>query len=498
MTGAVAVLAAWLGPATWLALPALLVAQGAAGLWPALLVLVAPLLALALSRPAARPRDDAPPPTPLVHVAGYFLLVAILIWAGLGVAGDVGARLGAPRWHGIALAAAGGLLLTAWRGAERALPALLVVASLGILGPLVLVSAATGLAPVAAWRAVADRPALTFPASSRWVTEGRDLRLAQGPRPLVFEEAHRLTAAADTTVRVRVSESRHTVDREIALSAGQSITLRPGDRLEAAPGVRLRFEAGRRVPGAPASGIAWASEMGRGPGGLAELGLAVTVLGGGIALFGPPLAERPSRRGIALVGAGLVATVWAAQAWALYTVLAAPEVFMGGVAPERLIDVPGLVVGQRMTAVRLQVALVIAVGAAFLASTVALRARLSAVDATGEGEIGYDLGLWSMVFVVAAVASLWPVDPWVLARVGLGVGAAVLVPAALWPDAAARGTAATAAGTAGLGVFALLAVIGRLAGPLDGMLGVLCEHPAGPAVLAGFVVLRLAGRPGRR
>jgi hypothetical protein len=120
------------------------------------------------------------------------------------------------------------------------------------------------------------------------------------------------------------------------------------------------------------------------------------------------------------------------------------------------------------------------------------------VDATGEGEIGYDLGLWSMVFVVAAVASLWPVDPWVLARVGLGVGAAVLVPAALWPDAAARGTAATAAGTAGLGVFALLAVIGRLAGPLDGMLGVLCEHPAGPAVLAGFVVLRLAGRPGRR
>ena len=494
MKEASAVLAAWLGPAIWLTLPALLLTHGARGLWASLLVLVAPLLALAIGRPAAPARGEGDAPTPLVHVAAYFILVAALIWAGLCMAGDVGARLGAPRWHGIALAAAGGLLLTAWRGAERALPALLVVAGLGMLLPLAVVSGATGLTPLAAWRAVAERPALAFPAASRWVTEGRDLRLAQGPRPLVFEEPHRLTAAADTTVRVRISESRQSAEREIALPAGQSVTLRPGDQLEAAPGTRLRFEAGRRVPGAPASGVAWAGEMGGGPGALAELGLAVTVLGGGIALFGPPLAERPSRRGLLVVGGALVATVWAAQAWALYTVLAAPEVFMGGVAAERLIDVPGLVVSHRLTAVRAQIALVIAVGAAFLASTVALRARLSAVDATGEGEIGYDLGLWSMVFVAAAVASLWHVDPWALTRAGLGVGAAVLVPAALWPAAAARGHAATAAGVAGLAAFALLAGFGRLAGPLGGPLGVVTEHPAAPALAAGFLTLWLARR----
>jgi hypothetical protein len=222
------------------------------------------------------------------------------------------------------------------------------------------------------------------------------------------------------------------------------------------------------------------------------------MLGGGLALFGPPLAERPTRRGLALIGAGLVVTVWAAQAWALYTVVAAPEVFMGGVAPERLIDVPGLVVADRMTAVRAQVSLVIAVGASFLASTVALRARLSAVDATGEGEIGYDLGLWSMVFVGAAAASLWHVDPWVLARAGLGAAATALVPAALWPEAAARGRAATVAGVTGLVVFGLLAGIGRLAGALEGPLGELCEYPAAPGMLAGGLALWLSGRRRRR
>lgn len=497
MTGASAILAAWLGPAVWLALPALFLAQGAGGLWAGLLVVVAPLLALSLAPRRAAARDD-PSPTLLIHVAGYFLLVALLIWAGLSVAGDVGARLGAPRWHGIVLAAAGGLVLTAWRGVERVVPAMLIVAGLGMLGALGVVSAATGLTPLSAWHAVADRSALTFPAASRWVTEGRDLRLAQGPRPLRFEEVHRLTAAADTTLRVRVSEARQTLDREVPLAAGQSLTVRSGDQVEAAPGIRLKFEAGRRVPGAPSSGVAWTDGTGRGPGPLAELGLAVTVLGGGLALFGPSLAERPSRLGIALVGGVLIATVWAAQAWALYAVLAAPEVFMGGMAPERLIDVPGLVIGTRVTAVRVQVALLIAVGASFLASTVALRARLSAVDANGEGEIGYDLGLWTMVFVGAAVASLWPVDPWTLARAGLGVGAAVLVPAALWPERAARGSVGTAAGAAGLAAFALLAGIGRLLDPTEGVLGALCEHPAAPALAAGFLVLWLAGRRGRR
>ena len=155
------VLAAWLGPATWLAVPTLLLAQGASGLWVGFLIVVAPLLALMLRmRPSAG--DDARASVPLVHVATYFLMVALLIWAGLALAGDLGSRLGAPRWHGIALAAAGGLLLTAWRGAERAVPALLLVAGASALIPLIALSTTTGLSPLGAWRVVSERPAFVF------------------------------------------------------------------------------------------------------------------------------------------------------------------------------------------------------------------------------------------------------------------------------------------------------------------------------------------------
>jgi hypothetical protein len=498
MTAAGTIVAGWLGPAIWLALPALLLVQGAAGLWPGLLVTTAPLLALSLRDRARADREEARPPVPLVHVATYFVAVAVLIWAGLVLAGDVGARLGLPRWQGIALGAAGGLLLTAWRGAERVVPALLIVAGLGVAVPLLAVSAATGLTPPAAWRAVADRSALVFPATSRWVTEGRDLRLAQGREPLSFEEAHRLTAVTDTTLRLRVRDGTHTANRDVTLVAGQSVVLRPGDRLEPTPGVRLKFEGGRRVPGAPPSGVAWA--VGAPPDAvraLAGLGLAVTVLGGGIALFGPPLTERPARFHLALVAGVLVAAFWALQAWAVYTALAAPEVFMGGITPERLLDVPALVLGNPATARRLQGLLVVAVGAGFLASTVALRARLSAVDATGGGEIGHDLGLWSMVFVAAALASLWPIDPWALALTALGAASAVLLPAALLSARAARAGVASAAGVTALVAYTLVLALGRLGGvarPAESVLGALCEHPAVLAAPVGLLVMWLAAR----
>src|SRR4030095_9093160 len=91
MRDASAVLAAWLGPATWLAVPTLLLAQGAGGLWPGVLMVVAPLLALTLR--ADPPPDEAPRVSiPLVHVATYFLMVAVLIWAGLVLGGGLRAR----------------------------------------------------------------------------------------------------------------------------------------------------------------------------------------------------------------------------------------------------------------------------------------------------------------------------------------------------------------------------------------------------------------------
>ena len=493
MTGAGGILAVWLSPAVWLTLPALFLAQGAGALWPGLLLVAAPLLALAVRRPPSDPRQRAP--VPLIHIVILFLAVGVLIWAGLIMAGDVALRLGGPRWHGIALAACGGLLLTAWRGAGRALPALLLIAALGLGLPLVLLARVAGVGPLDAWRVVATRPAFTFPPGSPWVAEGRDLRFAQGHRALHFQEEHRLTAAGEAALRLGTRDGRQTTERAISLAAGQSLTVRPGDRLEATPGARLRFETGRRVPGAPDTGVAWAAGAAGGTraGFLQRLGLAVTVLGGGIALLGPPLVGRPSRRALAVVGVALVGVLWLAQGWAVYTALRAPEVFLGGLSPEWLLDVPALVLTSRTSAWRAQTMLVIAVAAGFLASTVALRARLSAADTTGGGEIGSDLGLWSMVFGVAALASLWAVDPWRLALAALGAAAAVLVPAALLPGAASRPVVATAAGLAGLTVFALLLLAGRLGGG-GSWLDPVYEQPALAAVPAGIVVLWLGAR----
>jgi len=200
MTGAGGILGVWLTPAIWLALPALFLAQGAGALWAGLLLVAAPLLALSLRGAPSDPRLRAP--VPLIHIAALFLAVIALIWAGLIVAGDVALRLGGPRWHGIALAASGGLLLTAWRGAGRALPALLMIAVLGLALPLLLLARVAGLGPVEAWQVVATSPSFSFPPGSPWVSEGRDLRLAQGPRPLQFQEEHRLTAVGETSLRL--------------------------------------------------------------------------------------------------------------------------------------------------------------------------------------------------------------------------------------------------------------------------------------------------------
>ena len=200
MTGAGGILGVWLTPAIWLALPALFLAQGAGALWAGLLLVAAPLLALSLRGAPSDPRLRAP--VPLIHIAALFLAVIALIWAGLIVAGDVALRLGGPRWHGIALAASGGLLLTAWRGAGRALPALLMIAVLGLALPLLLLARVAGLGPVEAWQVVATSPSFTFPPGSPWVSEGRDLRLAQGQRPLHFQEEHRLTAVGEVSLRL--------------------------------------------------------------------------------------------------------------------------------------------------------------------------------------------------------------------------------------------------------------------------------------------------------
>ena len=131
--------------------------------------------------------------------------------------------------------------------------------------------------------------------------------------------------------------------------------------------------------------------------------------------------------------------------------------------------------------------------ASFFASSVALRERIGGLDVTGGGEIGHDLGLWSAIIGAAAMASLWPTEPWVLVLVALGLAASTLAPAVLLPPPAARARWGTWAGFVGLAVFGALALLGQwMGGGSPGWAGLPLAYPAVVAAPAAALVLRLA------
>lgn len=495
MTSAVRILAVWLTPAVWLGMSALILDLGPDGLWIGLALVCAPLAALGFGARAREALPAAGEREPLFTVVILLLTVGALLWANLVLAGDVAAWLGAPRWRGIVVAATAGWLLAAWRGARRILTALALLALIGASVPLVEAARAVGAGPLRAWDLVASQAAFRFPAASPWVTAGRDLKMARGRAPIVFEEEHRITAPLGGILRARTVDGNRVADIDWELRPGQSVTLRPGDEIERGSPLRLRFEAGKRVPGAPASGVAWAEA--RSHDWPRRVALFFTLLTGAMAVLSSGVAVRPSRLVVALVGGGLVlGFVWA-QTWAVYSVLGAPDLLLGGVTAERLIEPPSLAVAGTAGRRLLQAALLAAALASFLASSVALRERLGALDRTGGGEIGYDLGLWASVFGVAGVASLWPVDPWWLSMLALGGAASALAPATLWPAPAERSAAATTAGLVGLGVFAALVLAAELPG--GGSLGAAAlSYPAVVAVPAGACVLWIARRRARR
>jgi hypothetical protein len=466
LTAVGSILAAWLHPALWLALPVLLLEGGVDGLWVALLVVVAPLVA------RAYPAEPLPERASLLAVATLVVVVGLLLWANLVVVGDMAQWLGRPRWHGVALAAGGAFLLAVLPGAARTAPVLGLVALCAVGLSAVALVRVPEADPFEAWRRVAARPAFRFAATSPWVTTGRELvRPAPGSDGIVFDEEHRITAASAGFIRIRSQDGSRLADREWEMSPGQSVTLRPGDRLEAGSALKLRFEAGRRVPGAPVSGAAWARAGALEP--TAGIGLALTLIGGAVALLRSP--GRSSRVAGAVAGGGLLAALAWAEAWAIYGALAAPEVFLGRGGVARLLDLPGLALDPVVS--ELSVNLLLVGGAAsLLASTVALRV-VAARLAAGGADIGRDPGLWGSVLAVAGLASLWPADAWALVLVALGLGASAVAPMLLgWP-APRSGRGALGAGLVGLGLFLALVVAGRL-GALGGPLAPLAAHPA--------------------
>ena len=444
------VLAVWLTPALSLAVAASAAGGGRHALWIGLCAMLAPLLALLVG--AARRTAGEPG----AHGLVASIVACVLLWANLALAGEVATSLGHARWQGVVLIAVPALILAWWpSGARRASAAFAVIALVALVLPLLTLAQTARLDPRAAWAAVAARPAFVFPPASPWVTSGRAVASPHGRASVMaLEEEHRVVAPSGAALRVLMRDGGRESQQDWILAPGQAATLRPGDRVEAAAGTRLRFEAGRRVPGAPHGGAAWAE--GRPASWTARLALAVTLLGGGIALLSSPRFAVPSRATVAVAGVSVLAGLAWAEAWGVYGVLLAPDLFLGGVSPARMLDVPTLAFGEGPAGTRVQAVLVAGLLAGFLAATISLTERARAESASGTDAVGH--GAWMAVVAAAALAaSLRDLEPWTIVRWGLGAAASSLAPGVLAGNVSPA--LARASGLLGLAVFAALSVL---------------------------------------
>lgn len=467
----------WLSPALLLGVAAHLYAGAPTGPLLALLVVQAPCMAVlaAKDEPAA---EENLLVAVLTVLAGVLLLVANLL-----LIGDIAGALGAPRWHGVVIAAGCAFAVTIWPAAEKWWPWLAPGALAGAWLALAAVAHGAGADPAGAWSDVASRPAFRFPAASPWVVSGHTF---PAPGSLVFSEPHALRAVSPDVFGVIVHDGRAPSVQEWRPEAGGAITMRPGDRLSYPAGARLMFEGGTRVPGAPSSGVAWGDGAARlsAPAWLAQfLGLGVTFIAGSLPLL--RLGARATRPALAVGLALLLAAAAWAQGWAIYAALSAPDLFLGTVRAGALAELPTLALGEPWGR-RLGGVLVAGLITLFAATAAGLRERIAACDRSG-GELGRDLPLWVGVFGIAVVASLWPRDPWTVLLTALGLLASTLGPLALAPAGLPAQTRALACG-AGLAVFVAVALGARLLGDDSA----LAAYPALLGAPAAWGALRLA------
>ena len=458
--------AAWLQPALVAAL-ALRVAAGEADApWLVLGALIAPLVAAL--RPARRPTG----PNPVGAVASA-LAVTVLLTADFVLAADAAALLGGAPWQGVAVAAALALLTPLSSASRRLTAPALTLAAAGLLLPLGAVALSTATPPWAAWTRSSQRPALTFSEASAWVRDGE--RFAR-PARLMFAEGQRVTVLTPGVYRVTERDAAQPTVREWRLVSGDTLALRPGDELSVEAGARLRFEPGRRVPGAPASGIAWADAPGRGP------GMAPAALGGLITLVGGALLLVPAqtRRGAATVSGPLLllTAVSAAIGWGVYGAAAAPDLALGGSLPAPLLRLPALALGPRAGA-PLAALTTAAIALLLVAATGALRQRLAATARP-------EPALWAGTVALAALLSTWPLDPWRLLMLALGLAGSVWTPFLLAPGRIGGLVGSSVGGLTFLGLFALSALTSGTTAWLEA----LGPYPALVALPLGWAAMR--------
>src|SRR5262249_39952599 len=161
----------------------------------------------------------------------------------------------------------------------------------------VAVAIATGVTPWRAWTRLASRPVVAFDQRSVGGTQGRTLSTPTNGTPT---EAQRVTGTRHAMWggggagggggpggRGGLGVPGDDGDRsalEWRLVPGDSLALRSGDQVLLPAGAGVRFESGRRVPGAPISGVAWADATASSvlDGLLAAAGAVVTLVGGGL------------------------------------------------------------------------------------------------------------------------------------------------------------------------------------------------------------------------
>jgi hypothetical protein len=430
-------------------------------------------------RPVARGEACGWSARTLVTIA----VVAFVLGGQLRFLADVALLFGATTRGALAMAAALALPCT-MRSARRWLAPLVGLALVGIAAPLITMALVSGLTPWRAWTAVAARPALAFSPAGPWTRDGGRFAVAT---TLTFTEEHRITAVEPATVRVTERDGTRGTVRVWRLGAGESLSLRPGDRLALDAGTRLRFETSRRVPGAAASGVAWAEPEGDGHAhGLGWLAaLTLTLVGGALALG--DTGTRPTRA--SAIGTPLVLLVLALAGvtWGLYAAYGAPDLTLGAPALAAMARLP-LHVLPAPASLAMTALLVGGLVASFLAAALALAAHLAEViGADGATPMrrmpatAYAVAL--ALGVGAAVASS---DAWSLLVSGLGLAAAALAAPAL---AAADGRARNVGAVVGALAFAVVAA----AALLTASTSLVGAHPALLAAPLAWITARLVG-----
>lgn len=469
--------AAWMSPALVGALLARVFAGEPSAVVLALVGATAPLLAPLAPRPLSG--HDQITGTLTAASAG------LVLGASLLVAADVARLLGVARWPALGLAAALAAVALLSPGlASRAL----LPGTLALAVPLVAIPLVGGPSPWGAWAALAARPALVFAETSPGTTQG--LRLL-GPTTLAFSEPHRVTAMSEGLYRVVAREGDREAIREWRLTRGDALTLRPGDRLDLAAGMQVRFEPGRRVPGAASSGVAWAETRGNDPVADATdvLGAALSLAGGAAVLLGRRRSrerESPTRvaRTAAIVAAlGPWLLVLVAVCGGVYAAFAASDLALGapGIAP--LLSLPAVLPGAPWDR-PLVAATLVGMGALLVATAAGLRRQ---VVPHALPKALRTPAFWILIAAAAAIAVAGPEDPWRALSLGCGLAASAVAAPAL----AGVGPRARLAGAVvGAGAFAALSLgIGGIGTPES-----VAAYPVLVAAPLAFAAASLGGR----